>query len=277
MPELPEVETTRRGLATIMPGRIVREFIVHDARLRWPVPPSLPGELRGQRLLACERRGKYLLFRFARGTQIVHLGMSGSLRSQPADIPRRPHDHAEWVLEDGTRVLLHDPRRFGAILWHSAALGPVEDTHPLLRELGMEPFDPAFTGAILHAALAGRRQAIKAVLLGGKIVVGVGNIYACESLFLARIHPATPAGRLSRRRCERLVQAIRDTLGQALASGGSTLRDYLNASGEPGAYFQLHAAVYGREGEACPRCRAAIRRMVQGQRATYYCPQCQRW
>ncbi len=259
-----------------MPGKTVRQFIVHEPRLRWPVPPTLAQTIEGQRLLACERRGKYLLFQFAHGTQIVHLGMSGSLRSLPLDAPRRKHDHAEWILAD-TRILLHDPRRFGAILWHPAQQGPATETHPLLRALGVEPFDPAFTGAWLHAQLAARRQSIKQTLLAGTIVVGVGNIYASEALYLARIHPSAPAGRLSRERCERLVAAIRTTLAQALDSGGSTLRDYLDARGEPGAYFSLHAAVYGREGQACRHCQTPIRRLIQGQRATYYCPRCQRF
>ncbi|MFT0533621.1 bifunctional DNA-formamidopyrimidine glycosylase/DNA-(apurinic or apyrimidinic site) lyase [Castellaniella hirudinis] len=274
MPELPEVETTRRGIATIMPGRAVRKFQVYEPRLRWPVPADLPGLLAGQTVLACERRGKYLLIRFAQGTQIVHLGMSGSLRRVPLDEPRRKHDHVEWLFDDA-RFLLHDPRRFGAVLWHPANAGPI-GTHPLLAKLGVEPFSADFTPAQLHAGVQPRRQAIKTLLLGGHIVVGVGNIYASESLYLAGIDPRTPGTRLSRPRCARLHAAILQTLGQALESGGSTLRDYVNAQGAPGAYFTLHAAVYERAGQPCPRCGQAIRRIVQGQRATYFCPGCQK-
>lgn len=257
-----------------MPGRILRRLIVHEARLRWPVASSMPGLLQGTRVLACERRGKYLLIRFGHGTQIVHLGMSGSLRRVPMDEPLRKHDHVEWQFDEA-RFLLHDPRRFGAVLWHPADAGPI-DAHPLLAGLGIEPFDPAFTAARLHEATRDRRQSIKQLLLGGRIVVGVGNIYASESLFLAGIDPRTPAARLSRPRCGRLHDAILQTLSQALDAGGSTLRDYVNAQGSPGAYFTLHAAVYERAGQPCPRCATPIRRIVQGQRATYFCPGCQK-
>ncbi|WP_043684544.1 bifunctional DNA-formamidopyrimidine glycosylase/DNA-(apurinic or apyrimidinic site) lyase [Castellaniella defragrans] len=274
MPELPEVETTRRGIATVMPGRVLRRLIVHESRLRWPVPADLPALVRDAEVLACERRGKYLLIRFPRGTQIVHLGMSGSLRRVPMDEPPRKHDHVEWLFDEA-RFLLHDPRRFGAVLWHPAGAGPIE-AHPLLAGLGIEPFDPAFTPELLHAGLRGSRQTVKQLLLGGRIVVGVGNIYASESLFLAGIDPRLPGARLSRPRSARLHAAILQTLGQALESGGSTLRDYVNAQGAPGAYFTLHAAVYEREGQPCPRCATPIRRIVQGQRATYFCPGCQK-
>jgi formamidopyrimidine-DNA glycosylase len=274
MPELPEVETTRRGIATIMPGRILSRFIVHEPRMRWPVPPELAGLISGQQVLACERRGKYLLIRFNHGVQIVHLGMSGSLRRVPLNEPLRKHDHSEWIFEDA-RFLLHDPRRFGAVLWHSNTDGPLEG-HPLLKSLGLEPFDPAFTGPYLHARLRNKTMAIKQALLGGQVVVGVGNIYASEALFRARIHPACPAGRLSLARCIRLVDAVHATLGDALESGGSTLRDYVSATGEPGSYFAIHAAVYERAGQPCRACATPIRRIVQGQRATYYCPKCQR-
>ncbi|MGB3276284.1 MAG: bifunctional DNA-formamidopyrimidine glycosylase/DNA-(apurinic or apyrimidinic site) lyase [Castellaniella sp.] len=274
MPELPEVETTRRGIATVMPGRILRRLIVHEPRLRWPVPADLPDRVRDTEVLACERRGKYLLIRFPQGTQIVHLGMSGSLRRVPMDEPLRKHDHVEWQFDEA-RFLLHDPRRFGAVLWHPAGAGPIE-AHPLLAGLGIEPFDPAFTPEILHTGLQGRRQSVKQLLLGGKIVVGVGNIYASESLFLAGIDPRLRGDHVSRPRSARLHAAILQTLSQALESGGSTLRDYVNAQGTPGAYFTLHAAVYERDGQPCTRCTTPIRRIVQGQRATYFCPGCQK-
>lgn len=276
MPELPEVETTRRGLATIMPGSTLQRFIVHESRMRWPIPPGLEAEISGHVVSACKRRGKYLLIEFKHGTQLIHLGMSGSLRRVPMDEPRRKHDHAEWIF-DQARFLLHDPRRFGAVLWHPASSGPVQTTHPLLLGLGIEPFDEQFTGRWLHQQFKNKKQAVKQTLLSGTSVVGVGNIYASEALFRAKISPMTPAGRLSIRRCDALATAIRNTLNDALSSGGSTLRDYTNATGEPGAYFELHAAVYGKNGSPCPTCSTAIRRIIQGQRATYYCPRCQRY
>jgi formamidopyrimidine-DNA glycosylase len=273
MPELPEVETTRRGIATIMPGHILRRFVVHEPRMRWPIPAELPALVESRRVLACERRGKYLLIRFEHGTQLIHLGMSGSLRRVPLDAPLRKHDHAEWIFDDA-RFLLHDPRRFGAVLWHAESAGPLLE-NPLLIGLGMEPFDSRFTADYLYAALRAKTQAIKPLLLAGRAVVGVGNIYASESLYLAGIDPRTPAHRISRPRAARLHEAILLTLNQALESGGSTLRDYVNAQGTPGAYFTLHAAVYDRVGQPCPRCATPIRRIVQGQRATYFCAVCQ--
>ncbi len=257
-----------------MPGRILRELVIHEPRLRWPVPAGLPARLQGQTVRACERRGKYLLIRFDGGTQIVHLGMSGSLRRVPMQAPLRKHDHVEWRFDDG-RFLLHDPRRFGAVLWHPDTDGPLL-AHPLLAGLGIEPFDPGFTPEWLHGQLQGRRQAIKPLLLAGRIVVGVGNIYASEALFQAGIDPRLSAGQISRPRCARLHEAILSTLAQALEAGGSTLRDYVDPQGAPGAYFSLHAAVYERDGQPCPRCATLIRRLVQGQRATYFCPHCQK-
>lgn len=273
MPELPEVETTRRGIATVISGKPIRRFTVFEHRLRWPVPEHLEKTVQNQPVRACERRGKYLLLRFDHGTMLVHLGMSGSLRTAAFNDPLRKHDHAEWLFDDA-RLLYHDPRRFGAILWHDNHDGPLL-AHPLLAGLGIEPFDPAFTPEHLHRGLRGRTQSIKQALLAGDVVVGVGNIYASESLFKARINPKTAAGRLSLRRCQALHSAIVETLAQALESGGSTLRDYVNATGQPGAYFTLHAAVYERQGQPCRVCQAPIRRLVQGQRATYYCPKCQ--
>jgi formamidopyrimidine-DNA glycosylase len=274
MPELPEVETTRRGIDTVMTGRPLVRLVVREPRLRWPIPADLPAELSGRTVLECGRRGKYLLLRFEHGTQIVHLGMSGSLRRVPEDEAPRRHDHVEWVFDHAV-LRLHDPRRFGAVLWHPQEDGPI-DFHPLLAKLGIEPFDPRFNGAWLRDQFRGRSAPIKQVLLAGEAVVGVGNIYASESLFRARIHPRTPAGRLSLARCDKLAAAVQATLGDALASGGSTLRDYVGAGGEPGSYFAIHAAVYDREGQPCRVCGTPIRRIVQGQRATYYCVRCQR-
>ncbi len=274
MPELPEVETTRRGIAPIMTDRVLETFLVHDSRMRWPVPSDMPTTVSGQVVRHCGRRGKYLLLHFDHGVQIVHLGMSGSLRRVPMQEARRKHDHAEWIFHDA-RFLLHDPRRFGAILWHPASAGPVEN-HPLLASLGIEPLDPAFDGKVLFKAFAGRKVSVKQALLAGNVVVGVGNIYASEALYKAGIDPRMPAGAISSRRCERLAGAIKETLAQAIESGGSTLRDYVNATGAPGAYFTLHSAVYEKAGKPCGRCSSPIRRIVQGQRATYFCPRCQR-
>jgi len=273
MPELPEVETTRRGIATVMPGRRLRSLVVHEPRMRWPVPAHLSQTVAGQIVRRCERRGKYLLIGFDNGTMIVHLGMSGSLRRAPLDEIKRKHDHVEWVFDDA-RFLLHDPRRFRAVLWHDHGNGPVQ-THPLLANLGIEPFDPGFTGTTLHQAFKNKKQAIKTALLAGDVVVGVGNIYASEALFRARINPKTAAGRLSRERCSRLHEAVLSTLSDALHSGGSTLRDYVNATGTPGSYFDIHAAVYNRSGQPCRVCHTPIKKIVQGQRTTYYCPKCQ--
>ena len=242
--------------------------------MRWPIPADLPAQVEGKIVRACRRRGKYLLIEFDGGTQIVHLGMSGSVRSVQNGSLLRKHDHVEWQFEHAT-LRLHDPRRFGAVLWHPAENGPVEQ-HPLLRGLGIEPFDPKFDTQWLRDGFAGRKTPVKQALLAGDVVVGVGNIYASESLFRAGIHPRAGAGRLSGARCARLVQAIRQTLADALESGGSTLRDYVGTDNEPGAYFDLHAAVYERGGQPCRACGTLIRRIVQGQRATYYCPRCQR-
>ncbi len=242
--------------------------------MRWPIPADLPTLLADRPVLATDRRGKYLLLRFEHGVQIVHLGMSGSLRRVAMDEAPRKHDHVDWVF-DHAILRLHDPRRFGAVLWHPAATGPVE-AHPLLAGLGIEPFDPRFDGKWLHDHFRGKRVAIKPALLAGHAVVGVGNIYASESLFRAGIDPRLPAGKVSRPRCDRLAEAVRATLADALASGGSTLRDYVGATGEPGAYFAIHGAVYEHAGQPCRICGSPIRRIVQGQRATYFCPHCQK-
>ena len=274
MPELPEVETTRRGIDAVATGHALNRMVVHESRMRWPIPLDLPGLIKDQVVRACRRRGKYLLMEFDTGTILIHLGMSGSLRSVMQGELLRKHDHVEWLFKHAT-LRLHDPRRFGSVLWHPRSAGSVEQ-HPLLQKLGIEPFDPGFTAKFLHDGLAARSMSIKQALLAGDIVVGAGNIYASESLFRARIHPKTKANRVSLARCERLAQAVRETLTDALASGGSTLRDYVNATGEPGAYFTLHAAVYERAGEPCRICATPIKRIVQGQRATYFCPKCQK-
>jgi len=274
MPELPEVETTRRGIDAVATGYTLRKLIVHESRMRWPILADMPSLVADQVVRACKRRGKYLLIEFDSGTQLIHLGMSGSLRSVQNGELLRKHDHVEWQFDHVT-LRLHDPRRFGSVLWHPKALGPLEN-HPLLSKLGIEPFDPEFDANWLKKGLAGRKVSIKQALLAGDVVVGAGNIYASESLFRARIHPKTQATRVSLARCERLVSALQQTLNDALESGGSTLRDYVNATGEAGAYFTLHAAVYEREGAPCKVCATPIKRIVQGQRATYFCPSCQK-
>lgn len=275
MPELPEVEVTRRALSPHVTGATVRAFKVRDRRLRWPVPAGLARALVGRRIESLDRRGKYLLWRFAHGTLISHLGMSGSWRvhlGRPP--PPGPHDHVDIVVDGGT-LRLTDPRRFGALLWQPARRGAV-DAHVLLRGLGVEPFDARFDGECLYRGTRGRRAAIKQVLLAGDVVVGVGNIYASESLFRARINPKQPAYRLGRARSARLATAIHDVLEEAIRVGGSTLRDFVGADGAQG-YFMLDAFVYDRAGLPCKVCGTAIRRRVQGQRATYFCPRCQRY
>jgi len=270
MPELPEVEITRRGIEPFVDQRTITGVTVRDRRLRWPVPGNLDAILRGSRVHAVRRRAKYLLLECDKGTLIVHLGMSGSLRVVRAGSPHGPYDHLD--LDVGEMALrLRDPRRFGAVLWHAG--DPAR--HPLLAGLGVEPLSPDFGGALLHAATRGRRAGVKLALMDNKIVVGVGNIYANESLFRARINPVVAAGRLSRERCERLADAVRATLQDALAAGGSTLRDFAHSDGSSG-YFQQQYLVYDRTGAPCRVCGAPIRRRVQGQRSTYYCPACQR-
>jgi formamidopyrimidine-DNA glycosylase len=271
MPELPEVETTRRGLLPHLVGRRIRGAVVRNGNLRWPVPRDLPRRLRGEELLAIRRRGKYLLFDCRRGHLIVHLGMSGRLTLVPDGEPVRVHDHVDVQFEGKQSLRLTDPRRFGAMLW---VAGPAE-RHVLLRGLGLEPFDPAFDGAALERLARGRRVAVKHFLMNARIVTGVGNIYASEALFRAGIHPLRSVGRISRARWQRLALAVQETLENALAAGGTTLRDFASAEGLPG-YFQHEAAVYGREGLPCERCGTPIRAQRQGQRSTFFCPGCQR-
>ena len=270
MPELPEVEITRRGIEPFLAGRTLTGAIVRHRGLRWPVSRSLNTALGGERVRAVRRRGKYLIIECERGSLIMHLGMSGSLRVLPAGEPPGPYDHFDLCI--GEKVLrLRDPRRFGAVIWWRGDA----DAHPLLAGLGIEPLSDAFDGAALHRATRGRRTSIKQLLMDARLIAGVGNIYASECLFRAGIRPGTAAGRLSRDRCARLAAALRETLNDALAAGGSTLRDFVRADGAPG-YFQDRYFVYDRAGAPCRRCGTPIRRTVQGQRATYYCPVCQR-
>ena len=269
MPELPEVETTRRGIAAEITGRRVVGWTIRNAALRWPV--ELPEALRGQTIASVGRRAKYLLLELDTGTLIIHLGMSGNLRIRAADVPPLKHDHLDLLLDDERVLRLNDPRRFGSVHWQERAAGE----HWLLAALGVEPLSAAFTGPYLKAAARGRRVAVKNLLMDGRVVVGVGNIYANEALFLAGIRPSLRAGRLTLASCERLVGRVRDVLRSAIEVGGTTLRDFVDSDGRPG-YFQQSLYVYGRQGEPCRLCGTTLTLARLGQRATVFCPKCQR-
>jgi formamidopyrimidine-DNA glycosylase len=271
MPELPEVETTRRGLEPLLVGRRIRSVVVRNRRLRQPVPLRLQRIIAGATIRSLARRGKYLLIDCGNGTLILHLGMSGRLWVVRDGAAPASHDHFDLVLEDGTVVRLRDPRRFGLVLWQAGdALA-----HPLLARIGPEPLSAAFNGTMLHASTRSRSAAIKNVLMDSHVVAGLGNIYANEALFRAGISPRIAARRLSRGRCELLTAKIRETLELAIGAGGSSLRDYVASDGLAGNY-QSQFLVYDRAGEPCRRCGARIRGMRQGQRSTFYCPSCQR-
>ena len=271
MPELPEVETTRRGLEPLLVGQRIRAAVVRNRALRQPVPRRLPQLLAGATVRSLARRGKYLLADCGSGTLIVHLGMSGRLWVVDRATPPTRHDHFDLVLESGTVVRLRDPRRFGLVLWQGG--DPL--AHPLLAEIGPEPLSHEFDGSALHAATRNRSAAIKLVLMDSHVVAGVGNIYANEALFRAGISPRTAARRLSQGRCDILAAGIRETLELAIRAGGSSLRDYVRSDGMAGNY-QSQFLVYDRAGEACRRCGAKIRSVRQGQRSTFYCPKCQK-
>lgn len=270
MPELPEVETTRRGIAPHLVGRKISGVVIRHHGLRWPVPKTLTKILPGQKIHAVTRRAKYLLVACDNGWLILHLGMSGSLRVLPHNTLPEKHDHFDLLLDSGELLRLRDPRRFGAVLWTETD----PERHPLLANLGVEPLAPDFSGQWLYERSRGRNTAIKLFLMDSKIVVGVGNIYANEALFRAGIRPQTSAGRISRPRYDRLAAVIKETLQDAIAAGGSSLRDFVNSQGNPG-YFQQQYFVYGRTDEACRRCNTPIRQIRQGQRSTFFCPGCQ--
>jgi len=270
MPELPEVETTLRGVCPHLIGKTVKEVIVRDGRLRWPVPVEL-AELMGCKVVKGARRGKYLLFTTAGGTLMIHLGMSGSLRLVDPQADWKKHDHVAFTLSSRMQLRFHDPRRFGTIQW----LRGDPMLHPLLAALGPEPLTDEFGGAVLFAGSRGKTVAVKQFIMDSHVVVGVGNIYACESLFMAGIHPAKPAGKVSRARYDRLAVAIKSVLGASIEMGGTTLRDFLHQDGEPG-YFKQTLNVYDREGQLCRVCGTVVKRVVQGQRSTFFCPKCQR-
>ena len=271
MPELPEVETTRRGIEPHAVGHQIITLDVHEPRLRWRVADDLPDLVRGQRVLHAKRRAKYLLLELESGTLMLHLGMSGSLRVLPADTPRLTHDHFDLLLDSGSTLRFNDPRRFGSL--HYITGDPNE--HPLLADLAPEPLDAAFNAEYLWQTTRGRRVTIKQLLMNSKLVVGVGNIYASEALFRAQVRPRRQARSLSRLEVARLTRAVRTVLAMAIRVGGTTLRDYVGADGLPG-YFRQKLYVYERASQPCRKCGTPVRQLTQGQRSTYYCPTCQK-
>lgn len=271
MPELPEVETTRRGIEPHVLGRTIAAFDLYQPQLRWLIPRTLPGTLAGLRIVAVGRRAKYLLVTLERGTLILHLGMSGSLRVLSDAEPRRAHDQYDLRLDSGRVVRFNDPRRFGSL--HYIEGDPLR--HPLLRDLAPEPFDAAFSTEYLWRLTRGRRLAVKQLLMNSRLVVGVGNIYANEALFRAGVRPGRQARRLTRAETARVVKAVRTVLAQAIRVGGTTLRDYVGADGSPGR-FRQKLFVYERSGQPCRVCDESIRHRVQQGRSSYYCPNCQR-
>ncbi len=272
MPELPEVETTRLGILPHIKGKKVRDIHIRHHQLRWPVDPSLPEQLHNKKLLDIQRRGKYLLFEFTHGYLMIHLGMSGSLRiaNLIEDEPKL-HDHVDIIFGNNLCLRFHDPRRFGSILWTTDCIAE----HPRLSKLGPEPLSDAFNGEYLFKASRKRRKDAKQFIMDSHIVVGVGNIYANESLFSAGIRPSRPAGKLTRKECEDWVADIKQVLSRSIKQGGTTLRDFVGGDGKPG-YFAQQLLVYGRAGEPCVKCDAILKEIRQGQRSSVYCRQCQK-
>jgi formamidopyrimidine-DNA glycosylase len=269
MPELPEVETTRRGLELFLTGQTVRTVVVRDPRLRWPIPAALQNELPGQAIRSITRRGKYILLEATRGSVILHLGMSGSVRIVAEDLPPGKFDHVDIVFNNGDCLRLRDPRRFGALLWTKDPTA-----HKLLMHIGPEPLGDDFSGEYLYRKSRARKRAIKDFLMDSRIIAGIGNIYANEALFLAGIDPRRAAGKISRARYENLTKAVRTTLEKAIRAGGTTLRDFSGSDGNPG-YFQQRLAVYGRRDLPCRDCGKPIRCQTQGNRSTFFCRHCQ--
>lgn len=270
MPELPEVETVRRGITPHIEGAKVKAVVIRHPTLRWPIPRELPQLLTGKKVQRIERRAKYLLLHFSNGVLILHLGMSGTLRVIDADTPVAKHDHFDLVMSNGQVLRLNDPRRFGAVLWSDE---PIKQ-HPLIAALGPEPLDHQFDGDYLFNASRKRSIAIKQLLMENKVVVGVGNIYASESLFLAGINPCRKANSISKKRYVKLVACIKQVLSDAIKQGGTTLKDFTQSDGRPG-YFSQQLRVYGRSGETCFQCHRIIKQVTQGQRTSFYCPHCQ--
>ena len=269
MPELPEVETTRRGIKKHLVDKKVTDVIVRHRQLRWPVPKNLASHIKNKKINGVDRRGKYLLIQFSTGTLMIHLGMSGSLRVLAKDTPAEKHDHFDLVLSSGKCLRLRDPRRFGSVLW-------TDDwqQHKLVKDLGPEPLSTKFNADYLFEQSRKRKVAVKNFIMNSQVVVGVGNIYASESLFRAHIRPTRMAGKITKAEATRLVKVIKDVLKEAIKQGGTTLRDFTASDGKPG-YFKQKLAVYGREGEPCLHCKTIIKQVTIGQRASYYCPTCQ--
>lgn len=270
MPELPEVETSRRGIEPHLLNQTITEVLIRNPKLRWPIPKTLKKKLEGKTIQAINRRGKYILIKFDKGNLILHLGMSGSLRITDPETAFRKHDHFALTISNNKQLRLHDPRRFGAALWQTG--DPLK--HKLLAKLGPEPLSEAFNTDYLYKTCRNRKASIKQHIMNSQIVVGVGNIYASEALFLAGIHPKRAAGRISKKRIEKLVASIKQILNASIKQGGTTLRDFLREDGQPG-YFKQQLNVYGKKGEPCPECENLIKQITQGQRSTYYCPYCQ--
>lgn len=274
MPELPEVETTLRGIRPHLEGRRIARLIVRNPRLRQPIPPEMPERVAGQPIRSLRRRSKYLLIGLEHGSLLVHLGMSGSLRVVTAGSPPRTHDHLDLILSDGGILRFHDPRRFGIFLWIPMSPESALVEHPLLCRLGPEPLEDDFDGEHLYRSSRSRRVAVKSFIMDSAVVVGVGNIYASESLFLAGLHPARACNRIDQGGYERLAETIRLVLRASIEQGGTTLRDFVNESGAPG-YFAQSLRVYGRAGESCRICGTLIRQQKIGQRSSFHCPHCQ--
>ena len=270
MPELPEVETIMHGLQPHIEGVIIQDVVVRHHQLRWPIPPALQEHLSQRRIGQLSRRGKYLLMPTDAGTLIIHLGMSGSLRIVTRATHLNPHDHVDIIFYDDKILRYTDPRRFGALLWTTDD----PSNHTLLKSLGIEPLDAEFTALYLMQRAHSRRVPIKSFIMNSKIVVGIGNIYAAEALFLAGIHPLTPAGLLTRIQCQQLVNAIKKILQSAIKQGGTTIKDFVNSEGKPG-YFAQQLSVYGRTGLPCMRCQSPLRSLKLGARSTVFCTQCQ--
>ena len=270
MPELPEVETTRQGISPYIDRQTVAEVIVRQPKMRWPIPDEIH-QMEGQIIESVKRRGKYLLLETLQGTALIHLGMSGSLRVVDAGSNHDKHDHVDITFANQKAIRLHDPRRFGAVLWTKK--NPLK--HKLIRSLGPEPLSDDFNLEYLFECSRGRTVSVKQFIMNGHMVVGVGNIYACESLFRAGISPKRAAGKVSKVRYKKLLEQIKEVLAQAIEQGGTTLKDFVQAEGKPG-YFQQQLNVYGRKDESCRECQSAIKQITQGQRSTFYCSQCQR-
>jgi formamidopyrimidine-DNA glycosylase len=274
MPELPEVETTRKGIQPKVDKQTITRFIIRNGQLRWPVETHLQQTLPGLVVLEVDRRGKYILLKTQLGTLLIHLGMSGNLRVLPVGAAVQKHDHIDIEFANGYLLRLNDPRRFGSVLWHDAALGPIE-THKLLAKLAPEPLTDDFNGAYFYEKTRNRKVAIKSLVMNSHVVVGAGNIYANESLFMSKIHPQTQAKLLTKKQCELLVTNIKKVLVAAIEQGGTTLKDFLAPDGKPG-YFVQQLKVYDQAGKACPVCCTPIERIMLNQRASYFCPKCQK-